>query len=337
MTIFLVILLFIILIFPHELGHFIAAKLCGVQVNEFAFGMGPVILRKQGKETLYSIRALPVGGFCAMEGEDTEEATENPRAFNNKSWWKKIIILVAGAAMNIIIAFLVMIFAAVYTGTPTTTINSVTDGGAASMAGIQAGDKIVRVSDSRVDSWEEFTSFMQKEIKADKPISITVERSGKEKTFSISPQRQKDGKYVIGVVSKQRHNLFTGIKNGTASTVKMTKTLFESFKMLFTSKEAIKQVSGPVGMVKIVSDVAGLGIFYYLYLVALISLNLAIFNLLPLPALDGGRIIFVIIRMFTGKAISDKVEARVHMIGMALLLTLTIFVTWNDIMRLIRR
>ena len=337
MTIFLVILLFIILIFPHELGHFIAAKLCGVQVNEFAFGMGPVILRKQGKETLYSIRALPVGGFCAMEGEDTEEATENPRAFNNKSWWKKIIILVAGAAMNIIIAFLVMIFAAVYTGTPTTTINSVTDGGAASMAGIQAGDKIVRVSDSRVDSWEKFTSFMQKEIKADKPISITVERSGKEKTFSISPQRQKDGKYVIGVVSKQRHNLFTGIKNGTASTVKMTKTLFESFKMLFTSKEAIKQVSGPVGMVKIVSDVAGLGIFYYLYLVALISLNLAIFNLLPLPALDGGRIIFVIIRMFTGKAISDKVEARVHMIGMALLLTLTIFVTWNDIMRLIRR
>ena len=337
MTIFLVILLFIILIFPHELGHFIAAKLCGVQVNEFAFGMGPVILKKQGKETLYSIRALPVGGFCAMEGEDTEEATENPRAFNNKSWWKKIIILVAGAAMNIIIAFLVMIFAAVYMGTPTTTINSVTDGGAASMAGIQAGDKIVRVSDSRVDSWEEFVGCMQKEIKADKTISITVERNGKEKTFSLSPQRQKNGKYVIGVVSKQRHNLFIGMKNGMASTVKMTKALFESFKMLFTSKEAINQVSGPVGMIKIVSDAAGLGVFYYLYLVALISLNLAIFNLLPLPALDGGRIIFVIIRMFTGRVISDKVEARVHMIGMALLLTLTVFVTWNDIMRLIRR
>ena len=337
MTIFLVILLFIILIFPHELGHFIAAKLCGVQVNEFAFGMGPVILKKQGKETLYSIRALPVGGFCAMEGEDTEEATENPRAFNNKSWWKKIIILVAGAAMNIIIAFLVMIFAAVYMGTPTTTINSVTDGGAASMAGIQAGDKIVRVSDSRVDSWEEFVGCMQKEIKADKTVSITVERNGKEKTFSLSPQRQKNGKYVIGVVSKQRHNLFIGMKNGMASTVKMTNALFESFKMLFTSKEAINQVSGPVGMIKIVSDAAGLGVFYYLYLVALISLNLAIFNLLPLPALDGGRIIFVIIRMFTGRAISDKVEARVHMIGMALLLTLTVFVTWNDIMRLIRR
>lgn len=337
MTIFLVILLFVILIFPHELGHFIAAKLCGVQVNEFAFGMGPVILKKQGKETLYSIRALPVGGFCAMEGEDTEEATENPRAFNNKSWWKKIIILVAGAAMNIIIAFLVMIFAAVYMGTPTTTINSVTDGGAASMAGIQAGDKIVRVSDSRVDSWEEFVGCMQKEIKADKTISITVERNGKEKTFSLSPQRQKNGKYVIGVVSKQRHNLFIGMKNGMASTVEMTKALFESFKMLFTSKEAINQVSGPVGMIKIVSDAAGLGVFYYLYLVALISLNLAIFNLLPLPALDGGRIIFVIIRMFTGRAISDKVEARVHMIGMALLLTLTVFVTWNDIMRLIRR
>ena len=299
--------------------------------------MGPVILKKQGKETLYSIRAFPVGGFCAMEGEDTEEATENPRAFNNKSWWKKIIILVAGAAMNIIIAFLVMIFAAVYMGTPTTTINSVTDGGAASMAGIQAGDKIVRVSDSRVDSWEEFVGCMQKEIKADKTISITVERNGKEKTFSLSPQRQKNGKYVIGVVSKQRHNLFIGMKNGMASTVKMTKALFESFKMLFTSKEAINQVSGPVGMIKIVSDAAGLGVFYYLYLVALISLNLAIFNLLPLPALDGGRIIFVIIRMFTGRAISDKVEARVHMIGMALLLTLTVFVTWNDIMRLIRR
>ncbi|MDY6037396.1 MAG: RIP metalloprotease RseP [Eubacterium sp.] len=337
MTIFLIILLFVMLIFPHELGHFLAAKLCGVQVNEFAFGMGPVIFKKQGKETLYSIRALPIGGFCAMEGEDTEESTKNPRAFNNKIWWKKIIILVAGALMNVLLAFLVMIFASTYAGSPQTTIGKVVPAGMAEKAGVSAGDKIIELSGEKIDSWSEFSEKLQKSLQKEKSIRLTVDRDGKELSFEITPEATKDGKLRIGVEAQRSHNIFLGIKNGTISTLKMMKLLFDSIISLFSSTDGLNQITGPVGMVKVVSDAAGMGIFFYLYLVALISLNLAIFNLLPLPALDGGRIIFVVIRLFTGRAISNKTEARVHAIGMALLLALTVFVTWNDIMRLIRR
>ncbi len=333
MTVIYVILLFVLMIFPHELGHFIAAKACRVQVNEFAFGMGPALFKKQGRETLYSVRAVPVGGYCAMEGEDTEEASDNPRAFNNKKWWQKIIILVAGAAMNVLIAVLALtIISAVY-GMTTTVIEEVSGGSPAMEAGIEAGDEVIAVGGERVESWSDVGTYIAENIESDGSVDITVAGDSGERTVTVLPE-ETDGRLTVGITCKVSHNVFRAIVNGATGAWDMTVMMVDAFKQLFASGDFVNQVSGPVGIVSAVSETTTYGGVYYVYLVALISLNLAFINLLPFPALDGGRIIFVIIRLITGKAITDKMEGTVHMIGMMCLLGLFVFVTWNDITRL---
>ena len=336
-TVVLMVLLFVLLIFPHELGHFIAAKLCDVKVNEFAFGMGPALLKKQGKETLYSIRAIPIGGYCSMEGEDTEDSGDDPRAFNNKKWWQKIIILVAGAGMNIFIAFLCLTIMAGIGGAVTNTLSEVTAGGPAELAGIMAGDKIIAIEEVETPGWYEVIEELDANMEEGKPVHVTVQRKGEVLDFDVIPQKVEDGSYKIGIVAGLSHNPGLAIKNGAQSTVGLTKSLFGALKDLIGSKDALNQVSGPIGMVQVVSETKSYGGLYYLYLLAVISLNLAIFNLLPLPALDGGRIIFVFIRLITGKAISDTVEARVHAVGMTLLIVFAVVVAGNDILRLFGR
>ena len=337
MTIILMIVLFVLLIFPHELGHFIAARACNVQVNEFSFGMGPVIFKKQGKETQYSIRAIPVGGFCAMEGEDTEEAGDNPRAFNNKKWWQKIIILLAGAAMNIFIAFVVMIFVSGIGGIITNKLAAVSPGGPAEVAGIRAGDVVVGVEYEETDTWSEVIEALDKAMAEGGPIAITVKRDGERHTFSMTPVINDEGRRVIGIEAEISHSPGTAIKSAAIATGEMCTAIFRALKDLVRSENILEQVSGPVGIAQAVGETTSYGFFYYLYLVAMISVNLAIFNLLPFPALDGGRIIFVIIRGITGRAISDKVEGMVHMIGMVVLIGLAIIVTGSDLLKLFGR
>lgn len=332
-TVILMIILFVFLIFPHELGHFMAAKACGVQVNEFAFGMGPAIFKKQGPETLYSIRAIPIGGYCAMEGEDKEESPDNPRAFNNKAWWQKIIILLAGAAMNILVAIIALSILFGVRGMPTTTVDKVTDDGPAKVAEIQAGDKITAVDGKHIESYEQLIKAFQ----TDKTIELTVERDGKTLDKEVTPVKDKENdRYLIGIQLDVSHNVFKAAGEGAKATWKLSGALLKALRDLFTSPQGLKQVSGPVGMVSIVNNSVSYGLIYFIYLVAVISLNLAVFNLLPFPALDGGRIIFVIIRLITGKAITDATEAKVHAVGMMMLIALMIFATWNDIVRLIK-
>lgn len=333
MTVIYVILLFVLMIFPHELGHFIAAKACRVQVNEFAFGMGPALLKKQGRETLYSVRAVPVGGYCAMEGEDTEEPSDNPRAFNNKKWWQKIIILISGAAMNVLIAVLALtIISAVY-GMTTTVIDEVSGGSPAMKAGIEAGDEVLAVGGDRVESWSDVGTYIAEKTESDGSVEITLAGDSGERTVTVLPE-ETDGRLTVGITCKVSHNVFRALVNGASGAWDMTVMMVDAFKQLFSSGDFVNQVSGPVGIVSAVSETTTYGGVYYVYLVALISLNLAFINLLPFPALDGGRIIFVIIRLITGKAITDKMEGTVHMIGMMCLLGLFVFVTWNDITRL---
>lgn len=336
MTIVLMIVLFVLLIFPHELGHFIAARACNVQVNEFSFGMGPVVFKKQGKETQYSIRAIPVGGFCAMEGEDTEEAGDNPRAFNNKKWWQKIIILLAGATMNILIAFVVMTIVAGVGGIITNRLAAVTPGGPAELAGIRAGDTIIAVEEVETDTWSEVVSALDAHVKENEPISIKVDRSGEELTFSMVPVLNDEGRRVVGIEADITHSPGSAIKAGATATLEMFKTIFGALRDLIHSENIFEQVSGPVGIAQAVGETSSYGFMYFLYLVAMISVNLAIFNLLPFPALDGGRIIFVIIRGITGRAISDKTESIVHAAGMVLLIGFAVIVTGSDILKLFR-
>ncbi len=333
LTAILTIVLFCIMIIPHEFGHFAVAKLCGVQVNEFSMGMGPLLFQKQKGETLYSVRLFPIGGYCAMEGEDEE--SENPRAFGNKNALQKIAVLLAGAAMNVLTAILIMIIAMTAMGIPTNTLDSVVKNSPAYEAGIQSGDTVVAVNQQKTDSWSDVVEAIDKSKKGES-ITMTVERNGKNKSCTVTPTySKKDKRMMVGIACKQKHSLISGIKYGVIATGNLNKLMMQSLKMLFTGKLSKDDVSGPVGMVSIVNRTATMGVVPYLYLAAIICLNLAYINLLPLPALDGGRILFVIIRKITGNRITDNMEGYVHLAGMVLLIVFTIFITWNDIMKLL--
>ncbi len=329
MTVIYAVILFVMLIFPHELGHFTVAKAVGVRVNEFAFGMGPAIFQRQKGETLYSIRPIPIGGYCAMEGENEE--SESSRAFNNKPVWAKISVLLAGSAMNVLIAILAMTLVMGYIGTATTTIDEVQTGTPAYEAGLLSEDKVLSVNGTPIEKWNDIAAAIGS---GEDRLSITVERNGEEETFEMTPEKTEDGRYIIGVTSKVSHNALTAVSNGAKGTWSMTKGMFSALAQLVSGEVSTDELSGPVGIVSLVSETKNYGMIYFGYLVALISLNLALMNMLPLPALDGGRIIFVIIRKITGKMISDNLEGKIHGAGMILLFGFMIFVTWNDITRL---
>ena len=326
MTIIYALLIICVLIFFHELGHFMAAKACGVKVNEFAIGMGPKVLKKQKGE----IRAFPLGGFCAMEGED--EDSQDERAFNRKSVWKKAIIIVAGAAMNLIIAIILMIAVNYMNGVPTTTISQVEENSPAYTAGIQKGDKILSINDKKINSWDDVQAV--KNAVNTRELNIKVQRKDTELNIKTT-LKENDRNKIIGIVPVSEKNIVKAIANGPSATWNMAKSMYSGLYSLITGKVSAKELSGPVGIVYLINKGISRGFATVLYLTSLISLNLAIINMLPLPALDGGRLLMVIIRRLTGKAISSKVEGVIHAVGLGLLLLLTIYVTWNDIVRFI--
>ena len=329
-TAILAIILFCVLIFPHELGHFVCAKLCKVQVNEFALGMGPAIFKRQKGETLYALRLIPIGGYCAMEGENEE--SENPRAFNNKKAWQKIVVLVAGSFMNVLICVVIMVIIAATTGTATTVIQTV-DHSMPAYGVIEPEDEILKVNGNKIYSWQDVGTFMQE---SGETARITVLRDGKKLSLDVpTTVDEEQNRKVIGVECKVDHGLGDAFARGIRSTGEMAVSMYDAIKMLFTGKASMEDLSGPVGIISIVDKTKSYGLMSFFYLMAFISLNLAFVNMLPFPALDGGRIVFVIIRKITGKMISDELEGSIHTIGMLLLLALMFYVTWNDIVRLL--
>ena len=347
-TAILAIFLFLVMIFPHELGHFIAAKKLNVQVNEFAFGMGPVIWKKQRGETLHSIRLFPIGGFCAMEGEDGSEDDDeeedpdtgevrpkeyNPRAFNNKKPWQKIIILAAGSFMNVVCAFLIMTILVTSLGFSTTVIGDITPDSPAYEAGVQVGDKVLYVNDTKISVWNDLGPAVQ-ESKGEN-ISLKVERAGEELELRLTPVYEEETeRYIIGTYCKVSHDPIKGIKAGFVGTGRLFGVMFQSLKLIITGQASVDDISGPVGIVQMVGETSREGVWSYGFLMALICVNLAVINMLPLPALDGGRILVVLFSWITGRAVSPKVEGIIHAVGLVLLLILAVFVTFNDIGRL---
>lgn len=348
MTVLFNILLFIIIltiiIAIHEFGHFIWAKITGVYVYEFAIGMGPKILSKKYGETVYSIRAIPFGGFCQLAGEDLDEddAKKVPKnkRLQNKNCWQRFLIMVFGPLNNFILAVILLFFLALIWGgnTMNPVITEVEKGSAIEKAGIEVGDKIVEINGQKVKTSDDISLYI---AMADptKKNDIIVLRDGKEIEFKVKPKKvEKDDvvSYKYGMALQQKKT--KGFGNAIVYTFKKTgsifKQMFITVKALFTGGVKLSQLSGPVGIYSVVGEQAKTGLANIIYLVAFLSINVGFINLLPIPAFDGGHILFIIIEMIKGSPVKPEIENRIHTIFLMLLLLLMLIVTFNDILRL---
>jgi len=324
------IFVFGMLVFFHELGHFIVAKLSDIKVNEFSLGFGPQIIGIKSKETHYSIRILPFGGYVKMEGEDSQ--TNDPRAFNNKSPLTRLGVILAGPLMNFVLAILLLAIIGFFSGVTSTQV-TVTPGDPAELSGIQNYDKIYAIDNYRVNSWEEVVEIISS--KPNQEITVTVIRDGKYIDYSVKtkvePGTQRG---IIGIKTViQKHSIIESIKYGFEKTFWILKMILLGIFQMLTGKVKA-EIVGPVGMVHIVGEAAKTGVYQLLYIAAIISANLGMFNLFPVPALDGGRGIFLMVEMLRGKPVEPEKEGLIHFIGFALLMFLMIIVLFKDLREL---
>ena len=323
----------LVLVIPHEWGHLIVAKLCGVKVNEFSVGMGPLLFKRQRGETQYSVRLLPLGGYCAMEGE--EEAVDDPRSYSSKTPLQQIAILLAGVTMNVIIAIVVITISCAIAGVPSNTLGSVTPDSPAAAAGIQAGDKIVEIDGTAIRGWNDVIETVDAYHEGDK-MEIVYKRDGKtQEAFLVPEYDEENQRYMIGIVAGITRDPLTCIKSGVVTTWQLNKMMLGAFQSMIRKGVNKDDVAGPVGLVRVVGQSASYGIESYLMLLALVSLNLAFFNLIPIPGLDGGKIFFILLKLISGGRINDDMEYKATVVGMVLLIALFVFVTYNDIMNIV--
>ena len=350
MYIILAIIAFGVLIAVHEGGHFLAARLFDVKVNEFALGMGPRILKKQGKETLYSLRVLPLGGFCAMEGEDAE--TGDARAFTAKPPWQRAIILCAGAAMNFLIGLVLIFCIAPYAGFAEPVIAGFMDGCPyEGEEALMTGDRILRIDGHRIFFSDNVSTYMTRS--GSDVHTIVLRRDGRRivlKDFSMPlvEYAQPDGGTVMkyGLYFSPRGEGFAAnLRYAWFESLDIVRLVWRSLGDLFTGAVGIRELSGPVGIVGYVNEVEAEAAspleawFTFFYIFALIAVNLAVMNLLPIPALDGGRVFLLLvtwlIESVTRKKINPKYEAYIHTAGFILLMGLMVFVMFNDVVKLV--
>ena len=330
-TLLAAIFVFGLLIFVHEFGHYIAAKKSGVKVLELAIGFGPKILGWQKNDTDYSLRIIPLGGFCRMLGEDPEEK-DLPGSFTQKSVLTRMIVIAAGPVMNIVLT--VVLFFSVYfffVGIPaeeSTRIGHVEPNQPADEAGLEVGDEIVAIDGEEVTVWEDVLKGI--EGKAGEEITISFLRNGEEKQLEVTPELEEHtGQGLIHVGPET--NLYS-LGGSLEMSFNYIAVFFSTLYQVIAG-EAPADVTGPAGIIAIVGEAAAMGFVNLLMLTALISINIALVNLLPIPALDGGRLLFLIIEGFRGKPLDPEKEGFIHFIGFALLITLILVITYHDIMR----
>lgn len=331
MYIILAILAFGILIIVHELGHFALAKLNGVRVDEFSIGMGPKILSKQGKETRYSLSLFPIGGYVKMMGEEGE--VEDERSFSAKSPLRRISIIIAGVFMNYVLAIVIFTFFINTFGFVTTTINKVEDASPAYEAGLLTGDKILKMDNSKIFSQDDIITNIY--LSKGKEISFLVDRNGEKKELAVIPRTNENGQLKVGVAfdAVEKPGVLTSFRQSFNKTASLVSQTFAGLKMIFTGQANLKtDVGGPLTIVKMSAETAKAGIWPLLYFTAFLSVNLAVFNLLPFPALDGGWCVILLIEFITRRKVPDKVVGVLNYIGFAALIGLMIVVTIKDIL-----
>lgn len=377
-TALVTILIFLVMITIHEFGHFIAAKATGVGVLEFAIGMGPAIFKKQGKNTLYSLRAFPIGGYCSLLGENGE--SEDEGAFCNQSWWKRFLVVSAGAIINLILGFVLFaVFVGISGPFASNVIDKVDERSYLSEVGVLPGDKIVSINGHRVNFYNDISLYSD-EYKNGENLLLTIVRDKEKLTFDVKPSRETRSvtygetsaevvdtingeevrytsevaelppEYIGRTVSEERYimGFIPKIEEVTAKnilpqawhyTAYIAKSVYMALWDMITGDAGLDNVSGPVGVAEVVGTAVNSGKnsgINILLIVAMLTVNLGIFNLLPLPALDGGRLFFMIVELLRGKPVPPEKEGMVHGIGLVLLLVLAVVICFNDILKLIK-
>ena len=333
-TILITILIFAVIIFIHECGHFAAAELCKVRVNEFALGMGPTLFHFGKGETRYALRLFPIGGFVSMEGEDG--GSGDPRAFCNQKVWKRILIVCAGAFMNLVLGFIVVLLMTIPSDRlPSMTVAQFYENASTEATGLQAGDEILRVNGRSI--WVDSDLVYTLSTDEDGVVDMVVRRDGEKVELSDVAFTTQDGTLVIDfTVQGVPANLPNVLSYSFRKTASIGRLVWIAVGQLITGQSSINELSGPIGTAQAIGQAVSAGLSTVMYLFAFITINVGIFNILPVPALDGGRLIFLLFELITRRRIKPEHEAYVHFAGFVLLILLIIFVSYHDIVNLIR-
>lgn len=345
MSMIVAILVFGIIILIHEFGHFIVAKKCGIGVVEFSIGMGPRLCSFTKGETRYSIKALPFGGSCMMLGED--EADANPKAFNNKPVWSRIGVIAAGPVFNFILAFVLALVIIHVAGYDSPQLTGVLDGFSAQEQGMQAGDVITRMNREKITVYRDVTMYMY--LHPSDPVDVEYKRTLEDGSVETRLARleprysQEHGGYMLGIQTRgyrqPADGIFETVKYGAYEVVYWMKTVVKSIGMMFRGQVGAEDMAGPVRLVgmidETVEETRQYGLETMLLTLAnlcvMLSANLGVMNLLPIPALDGGRLVFLIVEAVRGKPVDKEKEGMIHMAGMMVLMGFMVFVLFNDI------
>ena len=337
MQVIIAIIVFGVIIAIHEFGHFAVAKLCNIRVNEFAIGMGPALIKRRKGETLYAVRAIPIGGYVKMEGED--ESSEDERAFNKKPVYQRILVVVAGAVMNLLLGFIIIFIATLMSkGISTTVIANFNENATSHESGLQVDDKILKINGRRIFVDADIVFELLND--EDGITQMVVERSGEKvhlNDVKFDIEKNEDGTQSINfdfMVYGQQKSFANIVKFTANKTVSTARIIWITLNDLIKGKYGINDLSGPIGVVDAIGQASSMGLVELLALASFITINVGIFNLLPIPALDGGRIVFLIIEGIRRKPIKPEYEGYVHFIGLALLLLLMLVVSISDIVKL---
>ncbi|MEG2351067.1 MAG: RIP metalloprotease RseP [Bacilli bacterium] len=346
MTLICFILMLGIIVFIHELGHFITAKKSGVYIYEFSIGFGPKLFsfKRKKDETEYCLRLIPIGGYVAMAGEEVDDDTSvsKEKKMYNKPWIKRLIIVIAGAFNNFVLGFVVLFFMALVYGSVNTkpVIGVVAPSSAASNAGIVVGDTLMRIDGKRVRTWDDVTLKFALANKKKESTLTLLTKDNKEKIVKIKPVRQEDKNkevsysYGMGLDMTKNYGLFNSLKYATSKFGSLYNSMIVTIKSLFTGQLGLNALSGPVGIYSIVGQQRQAGLEGLMYLLAYLSINVGFINLIPFPAFDGGRALFLFIEKIKGSRVNPKTENMIHQFGMLILLGLMLFITMKDVLKL---
>lgn len=341
-TILITLLIIAVLILVHEWGHFMAARKIGIPVWEFSIGFGPRIFGWKKDGTEFSVRLIPLGGYVRMAGEEPGDAND-PEGYNNRKPWEKMGVAFAGPFMNFVMALLIFVYVYSVVGIPHPSeqplIGQVVAGTPAEKAGLKANDLVLAIDQKPVDNWDELTASIAS-AKESQVLHFKVKRDGKIVNLNINPvESENTGKPSIGVMGAmtyEKQGIINAIKIGFQQTYELTVLLLSSLGMLVSGGASVGDLAGPVGITKMIGEAAQAGIVLLLSFTAFLSINLGVLNLLPIPALDGSRIVFALVEAIRRKPLEPEREGFIHWLGFLFLISLMVLVTFNDIVRLLK-